>query len=507
MDSRRSILNITIAIFSRIVLLIAALVVRRFLISYIGNEANGLESLYTSIIGTLSVAELGVGSAISFSMYSPIVNRDVNQVSALYQLYKKLYLAIGSVILTAGLAVIPILPLLINDYDSLNINVYIPFILSFIAVVLSYLYSAKTSLIEAYKNNYITTGILTVSRLICYGAQIAVILIWQSYLLFVVCHIVETIIIWGLTEIAFRRLHGDIISINSSLGEEKKAEVTRNVKAMFMHKVGTVLCGSIDNIIISGFIGVVILGKYSNYVFISGVLANTIGLFFSPLTSIVGHLCAKNDPIKSREVFDQFFSLNFALGLVFFLGYYAVIDNVIALCFGGDLKLSRAIVFIITLNQFTQFMRRSQLLFRNASGTFYNDRWKPVIEGISNLVLSLLFVIIFPDEYRVVGVIVATIITTMFICHTVEPYVVFHNVFRQSPKMFYVRNYCYIVLFIVCVIIIEQIHRFTESDAKGILINGALSVLVSLGALVIVVGIDKKVRGQLKRIVANLQRS
>ena len=502
MDRRRSILNISAAVISRVILLAAALVVRRLLIKYIGNDANGLESLFASIIGTLSVAELGVGSAIVFSMYSPIVNKDAGEVAALYQLYRKLYRFIGMIILTAGLIVMPMLPFLINDYQLLSINVYVPYILTLTAVVLSYLYSAKTSLIEAYKDNYITTGILTVSRLICYGIQTAVILIWRSYILFVFCYIIETVIIWVLTSMVVKILHGDILYRKDSLGSGKLAEVTRSVKAMFMHKIGSILCGAIDNMIISVFIGVIILGKYSNYVFIAGVLAGTIGLFFSPLTSIIGNLCAKNDPLRTHAVFELFYSLNFVLGLVFFLGYYAVIDDMIALCFGGDLKLSRALVFIITLKYFTQFMRKSQLLFRNASGTFYNDRWKPVIEGIANLFLSLLFVNIFPDEYRVAGVIVATIITTMFICHTVEPYVVFHNVFGLSPKMFYVRNYSYTALFVICVIIMDLIKKSYDSDIISLLINGSLSLPVSLGALLLIAAADKTFRQQLAGLLS-----
>ena len=66
---------------------------------------------------------------------------------------------------------------------------------------------------------------------------------------------------------------------------------------------------------------------------------------------------------------------------------------------------------------FIQFMRQATLLFRDATGTFYNDRWKPLVEGLLNIGLSILFVLIFPQDYNVVGVIVATIITNLFICH------------------------------------------------------------------------------------------
>ena len=99
MDKKKGILNVAISIFFRVFILIGALLVRRFLIKYIGNEVNGLNSLYTSILGFLAVAELGVGSAITFCMYKPIVEGDTDKVSALYHLFTKLYLIIGAIIL------------------------------------------------------------------------------------------------------------------------------------------------------------------------------------------------------------------------------------------------------------------------------------------------------------------------------------------------------------------------------------------------------------------------
>ena len=110
MDKHRSVLNVTISIIFRVLTLVATLVTRRVLIRYIGNDMNGLNSLYLSIIGFLSVAELGVGSAITFCMYKPIVEGDNDKVAALYGLFRKLYRIIGCVIFAAGLIFLPFLP-------------------------------------------------------------------------------------------------------------------------------------------------------------------------------------------------------------------------------------------------------------------------------------------------------------------------------------------------------------------------------------------------------------
>ena len=500
MDKKRSVLNISVSVASRIILLLAALLVRRLLIQRIGNEVNGLNSLYSGIIGMLAVAELGVGRAIVYSMYKPIVDGENRQVAALFQLYQKLYRIIGAAIFAAGMILMPFLPVLIDDYDKLSVNVYSTFLLTLIAVSVSYLYSAKSSLIEAYKDNYITTIILTVSRLFRYLLQIVSLLLWESYTAFLICQIIETLVIWAITHKVARRKHGDILALHETADAETKRAVARNVKALLMHRFGSILVSCTDSMIISGFIGVAALGRYTNYTYIAGIMSGTIGLVFTPLTSIMGHLCAAGDPKQSKRYFDYFYCVNFILGIVFFLGYYAVIDEAVRLCFGPSLEVSRTVSFIITLDQFLIYMRKTMLLFRDASGTFYYDRWRPLLEGIINLVLSLIFVKIFPEEYKVAGVIAATIVTCLLVVFTIEPYVVFKRVFCSSQRQFYVRNYGYITIFTICMLIMTRSMQHTGNDIINILLNGTISVVLSGAALLLVAAVDRSFRKEVQTI-------
>lgn len=487
---------------SRVLLLLAAFYVRRLLIQYIGNEANGLEAFFGSIIGLLSVAELGVGSAIIFSMYKPIVDGDKKSIVALYCLYRRLYRIIGVVIFAAGLGIMPLLPVLIGDYEALEINVFFSFLLTLISVTISYLYSAKISLIEAYKDGYINTAIGTISRMSRYLLQIAAILIWKSFTAYLVCQIIETVIIWLLTERMVRKLHPDILAMNEKLDKEAATEVTKNVKAMFMHKIGAILVGAVDSMIISAFIGVTILGKYTNYTAICGAITGILALLFTPLTAVVGHLCASGKTEDIKKYFVHFYSLNYIVGLVFFLGYYAVAESAVELLFGPGLVLPAAIPFVITLNSFIGYMRYSPLLFRDASGTFYYDRWKPLAEGLANLFLSLLFVKVFPEGFEVTGVISATIVTNLLICDIVEPHIIFKYVFAEPAKGFCARNYINIAAFTVCMFIMDLLRVDCSSCLEGVIVNGSISICISVAALLIISSADRKFREEC-RILLN----
>jgi len=228
--------------------------------------------------------------------------------------------------------------------------------------------------------------------------------------------------------------------------------------------------------VISSFVGVAALGLYSNYTTILTSLTEVLKLVFTSLTSVIGHLFIESDKATTRKYCERFHLLNFVLGCVFFLGYYAVIDSLIALFFSADLVVSQSISFVITLNGFVQFMRQSTLVFREATGTFYNDRWKPLWEGITNIVLSILFV----QWIGVTGVIVATIITNLLICHIVEPYVLYKNAFAKSPKKYYFKNYAKILLFAVAMAVLTYCKQSSTGAWTGFFVNGLISVAISL---------------------------
>lgn len=472
MDIKKGKLNIRVSLAFKIITMLAAIATRMCLVASCGTDVNGLNALYISVIGFLSVAELGVGTAITFCMYQPIVDGDTDRVAALYHLFRKLYLLIGSIIFVGGLAVLPFLKYLAKDYRALDVNMYLTFFLMLVSVVLTYIFSAKLSLINAYKNNYISTAITQGGMLLQYVLQMIVLLITQSFAAFLLCRIIALLPQWLITEIVTRKKHGAVIATRARLDTEAQTAVKKNVAAMFMHKVGSILVNTADSVIISIFVGVVSLGEYANYTLVLSSMLSVLALVFTPLTSVIGHLYAEEDKKTAQTYADSLHLLNFMLGAVFFLGYYAVIDHLIALLFPSAPLLLRSVSFVITLNGFVQFLRHSTLIFRDATGTFYHDRWKPLAEGLLNVILSVLFVKLF----GVVGVIAATVVTNLLICHTVEPYVLYKHAFSVSPRKYYIKNYGMILAFSVTLVGMHFCLQTTSHAITALLINGLISL-------------------------------
>ncbi|MDE5755713.1 MAG: hypothetical protein K2I23_01325, partial [Clostridia bacterium] len=160
------------------------------------------------------------------------------------------------------------------------------------------------------------------------------------------------------------------------------------------------------------------------------------------------------------------------------------IDNLVTILFADGLELAKSISFVITLNYFIQFMRQAALLFRDATGTFYYDRWKPIFEGLLNIVLSIGFVFLFKhlwgEDFAVVGVIVATVITNLTICHIVEPHVLYKYALNSKTRTYYARNYIYIGIFTATLIALNYSMISNDNQWIELFANGGISLAFSL---------------------------
>jgi hypothetical protein len=196
LDKKKGILNVAVSILFKIILLAGSIIIRRLLIERLGNGINGINSLYISIIGLLSVAELGVGGAITYCMYKPIVEGNKERVAALFNYFKRAYFIIGIVIFSLGVLIMPALPFLAEGHNIYTSELYSSYIILLISVAASYMFGAKLSLINAHKNNYITTTLLSLGMIGQYILQALVLIFTPSFDGYLLCAFVSLAIQW-----------------------------------------------------------------------------------------------------------------------------------------------------------------------------------------------------------------------------------------------------------------------------------------------------------------------
>ena len=76
---------------------------RTVFIHTLGTDYLGLAGLLGNVLGFLSIGELGIATAIGFSLYKPLAEKDYKTVSSLMSVYRKAYSIIGSIVMLSGI--------------------------------------------------------------------------------------------------------------------------------------------------------------------------------------------------------------------------------------------------------------------------------------------------------------------------------------------------------------------------------------------------------------------
>lgn len=488
-NKKKALLNTTISIGASMIFLIAAVIARRFFIANLGNEANGLYQLFISISGMLSIVELGIGTSIIFCMYEPIAKGDRLKLSALYYFFKKSYLLIGGLILVVGCLIMPFLPMLAGKYDY-ECNIYYCYFIALLSTAVPYTFSFKQHLINAHKDGYISSLINGAGQLVQYVLQIAVLIIFKSFPLYLWAKVIGVAIECVITQFAAKK-YGHIIGTKAKLDPETKADVNKKIRAMFMHKIGNTVISTSDSIMISLFVGIATLGFYSNYLSFSSAMFNLLILFISPMTAILGHVHVQKGVRETARYLEFFHTLNFLIGFLFYLGYYAVIDNCINMFYGGGLLLPRLAVKLMVISLFVRYIKQAIGTIRDATGAFYYDRWKPVAECSLNIGLNVLF----GHFWGIGGIFLATILSTVLVSDFIEPLVLHKFVLKKSPLLYYVKHALFITAFIVCIFCFDYFCAFRlGTEVAEFFARGFIAVGISAAVCLIVFLADKNFR-------------
>ena len=263
--TRRAFVNIIWGFIEKMITLICPFIIRTIMIYKLGNEYLGLNGLFTSILQVLSLAELGFGDAIVFSMYKPIIENDNKMLSALLNLYKKVYRIIGMVILCVGLLILPFITKFVKGGYPSEVNIYVLYCIYLFNTVISYfLFAYKESLLKAHQRNDVNSRILSGCNIVMYVLQIIVLLLFSNYYLYIVIMPVTTIVLNCVRSLFVKKMYPQIVC-EGHIEKDAVIGLSKRIIGLTLNKLAQVCRNSFDSIIISSFLGLVILARYQNY--------------------------------------------------------------------------------------------------------------------------------------------------------------------------------------------------------------------------------------------------
>ena len=432
---KKGLKNLIVALICQFVGIIAAFFTRKIFLSQLGSEYLGIDALFANIISFLSLAELGVGQSMAFALYKPIVENNKEAIKAYTSLYKRVYSAIGVVVLILGLALLPIYRLFINGENHVN-NLDLIFVIFVINCAFSYFMSYKRTLIISDEKKYITTIIRYSCYVLMNIAQIAILLLAKNYYLFLIVQTFFTIVENYAVNMSANKMYPFLKEKNVRKLERKEVkDFKQNVSAMFVHKVGGMVVNSTDNLLISRMVNVVNVGINANYVMLTNALTTITNQFFEAVIASIGKIGAKEDEDKLIKTFYRAFFFNFILFGFISCTLMTVLNSFITIWVGESYVFSLPITALIVFNFYLRGMRKTCIMYRDALGLFWHDRYKPIIESVLNLVVS----IVLGMTMGVLGIFIGTTISTILVPLWVEPYILYKHRFKKGLNIYFLK--------------------------------------------------------------------
>ncbi len=469
--------NIILALLSNVINIILGIVIQSIFLKNLGEEYLGLNTLLSSVLSMLGIAELGISSAIIYNLYKPIAEQNIERIKSLMKFYKNCYTVIVIIMLGIGLAIIPFLKEIVGPVDNIQ-NLYLLYILFLADVIFSYIIAYKRSIVYANQKEYIINAVHLIYLIVMNVLQIIFLYVVKSYLIFLIiklgCRIVENLII----SIIANKMYPFIKEKNvKELEKNIKNDIIKNIKALFFHKIAGFIVNSTDTILISVFFGgLVTVAYYSNYNLVLSATTTILNQFMLSVTASIGNLLTEGDKEHNYRVYKRLNLLNFVIFLIGTTGILCVIEPFIKIFFGEQYVLGKFILISLIIKFFIQGMRRTLMSFKEAAGIFYVDRLIPILESIVNLVASIILLKIF----GLAGIFFGTVVSSLVVLLYSYPKYVYVPLFNRKIKEYYKEFFKYILYALIIFIITYIINEMAVIE------NAYLQALLSMSIAIIV---------------------
>lgn len=401
--------NVAVGAALRLYQMIGPFILRTVMIHVLGMQYLGLNSLFTSILQVLNLAELGVGSAMVYSMYRPIAEDDRDKICMLMKLYRLYYRVIGGVICILGLAILPVVPKLISGTVPSGINIYVLYALNLGATVLSYwLFAYKNSLLTAHQRNDVIDAITILTTTVQYIFQVIVLVGLKSYYWYVIIALLSQALLNITTALVVNHMY-PAYHPKGQIDKKVMHSINGKIKDLFTSKLGEVIVNSADTIVISTFLGLTMLAMYNNYYYILTAVMGFITLIFKSSMAGVGNSLVVETEEKNYTDLKRF---------TFLIGWIAFICSCCLLCLyqpfmeiwvGKEYMLSIECVICFCCYFYIRVINQVLIVYKDAAGMWHEDRMRPLCTALANLCMNLILV----QFMGIYGVLLSTVLSTL----------------------------------------------------------------------------------------------
>lgn len=416
---------------------------RTIFLMFLTKEYLGIQGLFSNILQLFSLAELGIGSAILYSMYKPFAEHDSRKISALVRFYSKVYHLLALLVLIMGFCFYPFIGWLVDVSEvPADVNLTVVYFLFVLQSVVSYLFVYRQSLLSADQRNHVVSLFNCGLLLTSYVIRSIVLACTKNFELVLLSDIVTNLVLNGLFSLWITRRYGSVFRCKEELPREEKMAIFKNTGGLLCHKIGSVVVTSTDNIVLTKFVSLVATGIYSNYATIVLAITNLANRVLSGLIPTIANYILNKTKEESHKLFRCLLYGNLWIASFTTVCLYLLLNPFIEVWQDSSFLLEQSVVAWICLQHYLQVARLSSNVFISGCGLFMRDRVRPLIESVLNIVVS----VVLAQRIGIQGVFIGTCVSGVCTYFWREPYLVFKNYFHRSQWGYWVTQAAWMLL-------------------------------------------------------------
>ena len=406
-------------VVQQIVQIVAAFAYRTIFLMLLNETYLGINGLFSNVLQLFSLAELGIGSAIQFSMYQPIADQDIRKTGTLVNFYRKIYSAMAVLVLGMGFCFYPYLDRVVDlSQVPQDVNITTVYFLFVANSAASYLFSYKQSLLTADQRNHLVSLYQTCIQLGGYVLKTVLLVLTKKFVLTLAVDIAFAVTMNGLFSRWITNQYQEVFQVRERLGSLEKRQIFKHTSGLLCHKIGQVVVTSTDNIILSKYVSLAAVGIYSNYALIVSAISNIVGRIFQGLIPSITNYVIQTNKEESRYLLFRILFANLWLSSFTTIALFLLLNPFIGLWLGGRFLFSQGTVALICAQHYVQTARFTANGFINGYGLFHMDKPRALIESVINLAVSIWLV----NSIGIPGVFAGTVISGVLTYFWREPY-------------------------------------------------------------------------------------
>ena len=462
----------------QILVVVFRFLTRTVFIKCLGPEYLGINGLFSNILMFLSLVDLGIGASLVYSLYKPIAEGNKNKQRVIVQYLHKTYVSIGLCIILFGFLLMPFLKFFVkSEVNFVNLNLV--FLIYIIQTASTYLvFPSRIEFLSANQQRYVYNKIANKMVIISNLSQILILVLFKNFYIYLITIILFNIIQACWIEYKTVKMYPYIKEkTKETLSKEEKKSLYKDYGSLMLSRINYIVLNATDNIIISKYLGLVVVGLYSNYLLITNSVVNLLSTFFDSVTAAIGNIHAKEE--KEKDYF--MFKLTNIITIVFFgifaVGVFNLANSFIKIWLGEKYILSRTFVMIISINLYVEGLRKFLSTYRSTYGLFRQAKFLPLFGAIMNIFISVFLV----KRIGIFGVLLGTLISNLITFMWFDPYIIYKKVFKKNVIEYYAKNILFFIFFCLNALVIEKICVLLPlTGILGFIVKGVICVSIPL---------------------------